>query len=255
MVLFPSLTRLFSSFLPESDDEEDCDQIVVYVGKERTPFTLLRKQLQPILSHIEFEDYKHHHLPDVNRKTFRIFEHWLQKKTLDELDPAAEDKAKETMLQYLELYFKATEWEIHDLANDIMDCFRERYQCEHGYFPAFLIKKIYDNTLPGAPLRRYIVDNFLYKSAGWPSDELQVSFAHQVEKGNTDFLFDCYQAALALAKKRLPDPCLSIWDSDCKYHVHEQGKMCGSLLARERRDVVSLLERAKKRRKLGQMTS
>ena len=249
MVLLPSLTRHFSSLIPPSN-EEDGDKIIVYVGKEKTPFTLLRKQLRPILTHIELEGYKHHHLPDVNKKTFRIFERWLQKKTLDELDPDAEDKAKEKMLQYLELYFKATEWEIHDLANDIMDRFRERYQCDEGYFPAFLIKKIYDNTIPGAPLRRYIVDNYLFKSEAWYSDDLQESFHHHNEKGNTDFLLDCYQAALALASKEITDPSLDESDSDCEYHLHEEGKACGSRRARKKRHMVSTLKRAKKRRRL-----
>ena len=216
--------------------------ITVYVGKERTRFTLLRKQVQPILSHMEVGFSNKYFLPDVDTKTFRIFKHWLYKKTLDELDPDAEDKAKEKMLEYLELYFRATEWEIHDLANDIMDRFRGRFQCEDGYFPAFLIKKIYDNTGPGEPLRRYIVDNFLFKSSDWHPDDLQDSFSHHAEKGNTDFLLDCYRGALALAKKKILDPFLDTRDSECEvseceYHFHEVGTECGSERARKRRRI------------------
>ena len=238
-----------SNHISESEEEEEDDGIIVYVGNEQTPFTLSKKQLEPILSHMELEGYKYHHLPDVNKKTFRIFERWLRKKTLDKLDPDVDDKAKERMLEYLELYFKATEWEIYDLANDIMDRFRERYQCEDGYFPAFLIKKIYDNTQPGAPLRRYIVDNFLFKSEAWPPDYVQDWFDHHAEKGNTDFLLDCYQAALALAKDNILDPSFHNRDCkcedpvhfdcdfECEYHVHQEDEECGSQRARKRRRI------------------
>ena len=248
IILFLTHPHFSSNRTSESKGEED-DAIIVYVGNEKTPFTLSRKLLQPILFHIELEDYEDHHLPHVSKKTFRIFERWLRKKTLDELDDV-DDKAKEMMLEYLELYFKATEWKIYDLANDIMDRFRERYQCEDGYFPAFLIKKIYDNTQPGAPLRRYIVRNFLFKSEAWSSDHLQDSFDHHAEKGNAEFLSDCYRAALTLvkqAKQSIFDPSLdesSEWDDyECDYHIHqkreedeedEDKEECGSQRARKR---------------------
>lgn len=216
----------------------------MYVGKEETQFKVSRKRLQLILPHIELEEYESHHLPDVDKKTFALFEHWLRNGTLDKLNDEDEEEAKETMLEYLELYFKATEFEIQDLENHIMDRFRERHKCEQGYFPCFLIRKIYDNTQEGAPLRRYIVDSFLFKSCGWVSsdlnidDDLPFEFNRHSEKGNTDFLLDCYKAALALIDEKVGDADCHGRKPGCEYHKHRDGTECG-------------LERATKRRRLG----
>ncbi|KAL9135447.1 MAG: hypothetical protein Q9175_003358 [Cornicularia normoerica] len=103
-----------------------------------------------------------------------------------------------------------------------MDHFRSRHTCEHGYFPYFLIKKIYDNTEEGAPLRRYIVNSFLFKSAY----ALAESFGRHAEKGNTCFLLDCYKAALAFAEDRVANTDLDAGDLGCEYHNHGVGNEC-----------------------------
>lgn len=227
-----------STIMTSSSDWSSGDEIRVYIGKEEKKFLVSRKQLQPVLPHIQLENFKSHHLPDVDERTFELFEHWLDKKTLDELDPDDEQEAKHRMLEYLELYFEVDEWEIPDLQNDIMDRFRGRQTCEDGYFPAFLISKIYENTEEGAPLRRYIVNSFLYKSADWFSNQLDPIFEHQVEKGNTAFLLDCYKAALALANGKIHDAEVEDGeDPGCEYHIHKEGKECKSELARKRRKI------------------
>lgn len=202
------------------------------------PYFVSRKRLQPILPHIELEDYESHHLPDVDERTFNLFNYWLRNKTLDELSLEFEEEAKKTMLEYLELYFKATEWGIQDLENLIMDRFRQRPTCGDGYFPCFLITKIYDNTDPGAPLRRFIVDSFIFKSRGWNQNHLKDSFNRHSEKGNNAFLLDCYSAALELAADKVFDAECDMESPGCKYHNHRDGIECG-------------LERGRKRRRIG----
>lgn len=215
----------------------------MYVGEKERKFKISKTRLQPILPHIELDDYISHHLPDLDERTFELFEHWLRNKTLDELNQdEEEEEAKATMLEYLDLYFEATEWGIQDLWNVIMDRFRGRNKCEDGYFPCFLIKKIYDNTEEGAPLRRYMVDGFVFKSDGWAPDHLAECFNRHCRKGNHDFLLDCYKAALALARADVVDADFHVEFGEspgCEYHKHRDGKECG-------------LERARKRRKIGQ---
>lgn len=220
------------------------DKITVYVGKDKTKFVLSRKRLQPILPHIELEDYDSHRLPDVGVKTFKLFQTWLCNGTLKKLDydtdtqDNSDKDAKATMLEYFDLYFEATEWKIQDLENTIMDRFRERYKCEDGYFPCFLIRKVYDGTEPGSPLRRYIVDSYVYKNGGWDPDTQAQSFHRHSEKGNNDFLFDCYRASLVLAEDNVVDADCHDGTPGCKYHQHRDGQTCG-------------LEHARKKRKIG----
>lgn len=237
-------------FCIKSDYDDDDDEITVCVGKQERKFRVSIKRLQAVLPDTKLEDYASYCIPDMERenydsyrlpemdeRTFELFEHWLRNKTLDELDTDNEDVAKHEMLEYLELYFEATKWGIQDLENLIMDRFRERYKCEDGYFPCFLIKKIYDNTEEGAPLRRYIVDSFLFKSAEWESDNLAEAFNRHFEKGNRGFLLDCYRAALKLAKGKVHDADCHERSPGCDYHKHSDGKECGVEQARKRRKI------------------
>lgn len=169
------------------------------VGEDERQFHLFKDKLRPLLSPDDvdtLDEIHQHHLPDVSSELFDIFVTWLDTYTLEPMDTNDDESSKEVMLKYLELYLQATEWEIQDLENTIMDHFRLRRTCDDGYFPAFLIKKIYENTDKDSPLRCYIVDSFVFKSSGWYDEDILKKFVHHFEKGNREFVLDCYKAAV-----------------------------------------------------------
>lgn len=186
-------------FLADHIIRKSEEQVLVLVGEDERQFHLFKDKLRPLLSPDDvdtLDEIHQHHLPDVSSELFDIFVTWLDTYTLEPMDTNDDESSKEVMLKYLELYLQATEWEIQDLENTIMDHFRLRRTCDDGYFPAFLIKKIYENTDKDSPLRCYIVDSFVFKSSGWYDEDILKKFVHHFEKGNREFVLDCYKAAV-----------------------------------------------------------
>lgn len=134
--------------------------------------------------------------PDI----FSLFIDWLYRKTLPQISRNDEETAKAQVEQYVKLYLSAEEWGIADLKNLIIDTIRARKTCDMGWFPAGPIKHIYDRTESGSPLRRYIVDNFLFKSSRgkgayifyWSDSARGAELKEHLQVGNFDFVLDCY---------------------------------------------------------------
>ncbi|KAL9638995.1 MAG: hypothetical protein Q9164_001196, partial [Protoblastenia rupestris] len=141
------------------------------------------------------------------------FINWLYRRTLDPISQDDEHLAKRQVVQYIHLYTRAQTWQTPALQNSIMDCLRARRTCDYGWFPPTHINYVYQHTLPGCPLRKYIVDSFLWKGSRWDGLSLSVGLTRvgllreHLEHGNQEFVLECYEVLFLLcAKKRFVDP-------------------------------------------------
>lgn len=99
--------------------------------------------------------------------TIRLFGRWLEQNKLTPLHPRDATVAEAQLLEYIKLYKLASDKHINNLINEIMDRIRARPTCGIENFPAFLIKECYKASTPAAPLRRYLVDSFIFNTKTW----------------------------------------------------------------------------------------
>ena len=176
-------------------------------------------------------------VPAEEPKVFELLISWLYRKNLKAISTTDEEVAEKEAALYICTYFRACEWDMHELQNALIDRVRVRSTCVYGYFPRQLIKAIYANTEPTSPLRSYIVDSFIYKGIKWNEDAKienpiaghdfltrKWALKTQLAAGNQDFVLDCYEALFQLcAKSKIRDPDRR---TGCVYHTHEEGEKC-----------------------------
>ena len=152
--------------------------------------------------------------------TVRLLEYWAEHSTLEPLDPDSDENAKTTLLDYIELYKLASDNDVHPLMNDIMDKICERPTCEEGYFPVFFVNACYKSSTPGEPLRRFLVDAFVFKTLSW--DDLKrvklIKRHMDASHHNQTFVVDC--DAKKTDNMRTGLTCQDPNDNyRCEYHV------------------------------------
>ena len=173
------------------------------------------------------------YLPKMNPEIFGLLVNWLYRRTLKKLSPDCEDGAMDQVALYIELYIDAENtYNMPELQNSITDLFRARPTCSLGWFPTEEIGQIYEETSKSSPLRRYIVDTFVFKSYGWKASsnvaerfpKREDKLRAQLDAGNQQFVLDCYDALMeTVSQGKIEDP------NDkprCTYHVHEEGEKC-----------------------------
>lgn len=200
-------------------------QVYVYVGEEYREFELLYANLRNIFPSMDIHEVaattdSSGWNPDI----FQLFVDWLNTGSLPSLSDDDENFAKETLSDYLEIYFLATIWDVQDLENLIMDKIRARKTCEDGYFPCSLIAKIYNNTIKDAQLRSYAVGFFVFKMSNWDKAKHHEMIKTQLDCGNTDFVFEYI---VKYDNLHLSDQvCDPNREWVCAYHNHRADTLC-----------------------------
>lgn len=208
--------------------------VKVCVGNKRKSFDIHGKLLassctffyQKVKAYGDYGDIIY--LVEHDPSAFELFVNWLYRKTLPRIDGNDENRAKEQVGHCIALYLMAETWAIGPLKNLIIDTIKTRQTCNYGWFPAKHIKKIYAATAKGSPLRRYIVDYFLFKTSTmvWGEAERAIMLRTHAEAGNTEFLLECYEGLFKMAyKSKMKDRDPNRHDR-CAYHEHELGKSC-----------------------------
>ena len=141
---------------------------------------------------------------DYEPTLFEMLIQWLYRGTLPAVNMDDESIAKHQVTNLVNLYLKAQVLAMPALLDAIIDRLRARETCRLGWFPSNLIKLIYQSSGTHLPLRRYIVNSFLYKTSQWVDDDdddddsLDEALRDQLDAGNTEFVRECY---IALYKK------------------------------------------------------
>ena len=160
-------------------------------------------------------------------ETLELIRSWLQWGLLEPLDPDDEELAKARLLEYIKLYRLSSDEQINRLMNAIMDRIRARPTCGDGYFPAFFIEECYKSSTPDSPLRRYLVDSFVFKTKTWDAPRHVDMIRHHLEAShhNQQFVVDCDKKKTDNMERRLigQDPNKK---HRCEYHVHAAGSFC-----------------------------
>ena len=219
------------------------DTIKVYVGEKAkrysvheallTRYEWFRKQ---ILSASNVATQGSITLRAEDPKVFELLISWLYRKKLKAISTTDENIYREEAALYVDLYLRASEWDIVELQNTVMDRLRARKAPFNLYSPRF-VNQIYESTNPQSPLRSYIVDNFLYKARSLHEDTSLpgpiVATPAQMLKPklttllilNRSFMVDCCETLFQLCtKSEIRDPDAQ---TGCQYHKHKEGEQCG----------------------------
>ncbi|MCJ1450971.1 hypothetical protein MMC28_001305 [Mycoblastus sanguinarius] len=217
------------------------DTVAVRVGNKRkqtdvhryllaSSCRFLQEHVSPYLDPDDDENPFEVHFVELDPDAFELFVNWLYHKTLAPLNTTNDDLAKTEVMKYIALYLMVEPWGILELKNLIIDTIEDRYTCDKGWFPRELIKQIWAKTPKGSPLRRYIVDYFLFKTSRvrWTKGERSEKLKMHLEYGNFDFVLECYEGLYTMVPKtklRNRDP---LWQDECTYHEHIGGEGCGA---------------------------
>lgn len=162
-----------------------------------------------------------------NADTAKLFAFWLNFRVLESLDLSSDKIAKGQLLSYIKLYKLVRDCKTHKLMNEIMDNIRDRPTCGEGYFPVFFVNECYKSSTPGDPLRRYLVDTFIFKTMSWDNLKRVKLIKRHMDAShhNQTFVVDCDAKKTKNMKLRLTgrDPNKN---DRCEYHVHAPGKRC-----------------------------
>ena len=101
-------------------------------------------------------------LPDDDPEVFRVFQYWLFSRRLYHEETTLADKqdVEEVPLSYghiVNIFLFADRRGIKELANEALDSLRAKV-CQKWEHSADYFQTIYENTLKGSPLRRFVVD-------------------------------------------------------------------------------------------------
>ncbi|KAL6717256.1 hypothetical protein ACLMJK_005171 [Lecanora helva] len=145
---------------------------------------------------------------------------WLSSRTLPYIFIDDEESAKRQATLYVKLYIFAENMYMSDLQNFIVDVFRAIPTCRNGWFPPELISYVYGQSRSDSPLRRYILETFIFKSHKSSVPRRMENLKEQLDAGNQAFVFDCWKALFKIIKRtKIRDPNSDPRDA-YMYHVH-----------------------------------
>lgn len=220
------------------------DIIMVYVGPKAkryivheallTRYEWFRKQ---ILGPSDLASQGSITLHEEDPKVFELLISWLYRKKLKAISNTDEKLFNKEAELYVDLYLRASTWEIVELQNAVMDGL-SAWQAGSSLCTAELIEKVFVNTGPQSPLRSYIVDNYIYqmkqlhedKSPSDPIDAtgalmLKPSLNIPLEFEFQAFVLHCCDTLFQLCtKSKIHDPDKK---TGCHYHKHNEGEACG----------------------------
>lgn len=201
--------------------------IRVYSETENKTYHIPAKRFRPYFRYDDDETIRHEveqATRDYNRSVLKHALSWLNDREIPALPVISDGDAVTLAHEYVDLYSLACRHDARDLQNAIMDRLIERDTCPQGYFARRLIKRVYECTVAGSKLRKYLVDTFIFKSNSWEDGEVATWVQRQSEYKNTAFVADvecAWEKALSIG--RVEDPNRK---GKCAYHYHFRGKRC-----------------------------
>lgn len=154
-------------------------------------------------------------LPRVAVQIFEPVIEWFNRGTLGHVPDGFDG--------LLSVYYLSEVLGIPTLGNPVMDSIRRYYR--NNPRPNFLdigrIQQIYQETVAGSPLRRFAVQASFWNLI---NDGCEVSHYVGGPDINADFVRDFIEIMEKTTKVKV-DPR---YGADCTFHVHEDGKRCGS---------------------------
>ena len=162
--------------------------------------------------------------PNYNPVAFELFIDWLYRGSIKKIPVDLETSAGVSNRSHiLDLCCIAEAWDLLDLENLVTDRMRT-WKWTPSCFSVAAIQKIYVSTLAKSPLRRILVDHFLYAIVSCVGERLTSHIEVHLRNGNNLFVADCFEATYAAyAKTKLRDPQKR---PKCAYHVHKDGRSC-----------------------------
>ena len=217
-------------------------KVKVYIGSEEHVRYVSKKAFAKLGLGISLAHVRTYRLPDWKLEVFEHLQYWLDNGRMQAFGGTiyTDDSDKARLFEYLELYQNAQSWGAEIVQNAIMDVIIGRETCYLGYFSIPLVQKIYTMTTEGSHLRRFVVDSFIYKAAGWKTADLlrsRWSLEKHLDRGNKTFVLDCSVASLHgrdLARTRYPNQ-----GDCCRYHDHQKTVKCDERGSKRRKRVDS----------------
>ena len=181
-------------------------------------------------------------LKEEDPKLFELLISWLYRKTLKAISTIDENVAKEEVTVYIDLYFRAWAWNIHELQDSIMDRLRAR-QAHSNVLSEHVITKIYSKPprfgIVESPLHAYIGEKLIYlvtklygdRSRQDPTDAgpaviLKPELHSLWNDRDRAFMVDYVGAVFQLyMTSSISDPDT---ETGCVYHTHKEGERCRS---------------------------
>ena len=170
-------------------------------------------------------------------KAFELLISWLYRKNLKAISTTDEKIFKEEAALHVDLYLRASVWDIFELQNAIMDQLRAR-QAHSNVLSLQLIKQLFEGTKRHSPIRFYLVDKFCYLVTKLNEDRsrldpIDISLAPILKPEHHSLLDDGSRAFVTAfygfldqryAKSKIRDPDKK---TGCVYHKHMEGERCG----------------------------
>ncbi|KAI9716961.1 MAG: hypothetical protein M1828_007475 [Chrysothrix sp. TS-e1954] len=132
--------------------------------------------------------------PDLDEFAFALFVSWIHRRPLH--GPTDFHSTN----HYLCLYVLARRFQIEELQNTVMDCFREYYHEERMTAPAFRLQYIYGNTEGPCFMRQFLVYTAAYRASADDADAGLSDSIKGVLRGGGDLATDFAGALIAIGK-------------------------------------------------------
>ena len=204
----------------------------LYKNEHKT-FVFFKKRLDELFPDVNipslFRQLAREDFEAWDLRVFNLSISWLYAGHLDPLSPS-DDEAKEQVNDYLDLLHEVSWLGFPTVHNHIVDVVKARKTCHEGWFDPSLVRSVYERTMSGDGLRRFLVDSFVYKSYGqvkykatakayWFTQR-GIVLSENINGNNIEFVIDQADAA---AVERIVDPHTR---SPCHYHNHKPGLKC-----------------------------
>ena len=179
------------------------------------------------------------YLPNHDPKAFEIFTTFLYRGTFAEvLPPPQQDSSKiqpsttqdihgSNLDLLLAIHFMALDWQLQDLQNHSLDHICRYMSKASIIFRSSQIRQIYERVKnPKAPLRRFAVDNFIFRvmKKGVDRKTRQGYLVNRVGVEDNAFVWDLVEGVVGMRK--YPMPVAPEAKGKCVYHDHPKGVQC-----------------------------
>ncbi|KAL8856539.1 MAG: hypothetical protein Q9178_006854 [Gyalolechia marmorata] len=174
------------------------------------------------------------YLPDHSPGVFELLVSFLYRGSFTEISPQVHAEASQVPFiqmddhntskvnQLLNLHFLAHDWDLPNLLNLSLDHIRRYVMTTKQIFRAAQIATVYKRIeSPEEPLRRFVVDQFIYfvmRRKDVDADVRRSYLKNRMGIQNSAFLFEVIEAMIGM--KRYPMPIDPNAGGKCLYHKH-----------------------------------
>ncbi|KAL8921360.1 MAG: hypothetical protein Q9172_004053 [Xanthocarpia lactea] len=224
------------------------EMVTFYVGPKKKPYHVHRG-LIPTSSSVLREHFGTLdtntpvvtlYLPDHSPGVFEMLVSFLYRDSFAEMSPQVQKQASQVPFipmddhnaskvnQLLNLHFLAHDWDLPNLLNVSLDHIRRYVMTTKQIFRAAQIATVYKRIeSPEEPLRRFVVDQFVYfvmRRKDVDADVRRSYMKNRMGIQNSAFLFEVIEAMIGMKRYPMPmDPNAGV---KCLYHKHAEGAEC-----------------------------